>query len=165
MNPPEELKLFKEKEPQFKIKATGEIVTLDWIQKIVALYQSRLKTLSEIRELTDFFFKEKLEYDKNLLKWAKMSEKDIIRSLERSEKVLSKIKKESWTKENLKKVLIDEAEKFAKEIGKIGDRGYLLWPLRVALTGKEASAPPFEIAEILGKEKTLKRIKEAKKLL
>jgi len=37
----------------------------------------------------------------------------------------------------------------------------LLWPLRVALTGKKTSAGPFEIAEILGKEKTLKRIKEA----
>jgi hypothetical protein len=33
------------------------------------------------------------------------------------------------------------------------------------LTGKEASAGPFEIAEILGKEKTLKRIKEAMKLI
>ena len=42
------------------------------------------------------------------------------------------------------------------------DRGKLLWPLRVALTGKKASASPFEVAAILGKEKTLKRIKEAK---
>jgi glutamyl/glutaminyl-tRNA synthetase len=33
--------------------------------------------------------------------------------------------------------------------------------LRVALSGKKASAGPFDIAEILGKEKTLKRIKEA----
>jgi glutamyl/glutaminyl-tRNA synthetase len=48
------------------------------------------------------------------------------------------------------------------EAEKTGDRGELLWPLRVALTGKEASAGPFEIAEILGKEKTLQRIKEAK---
>jgi len=37
--------------------------------------------------------------------------------------------------------------------------------LRAALTGKKASAGPFEIAEILGKEKTLKRIEEAKELL
>jgi len=51
------------------------------------------------------------------------------------------------------------------EAEKVGDRGYLLWPLRVALTGKEASAGPFEIAEILGKEITLKRIKEARSLV
>ncbi len=47
----------------------------------------------------------------------------------------------------------------------MGERGKLLWPLRVALTGKEASAGPFEIAEILGKEKTLKRIEEARSLV
>jgi glutamyl/glutaminyl-tRNA synthetase len=77
---------------------------------------------------------------------------------------LSKIK--DWKKENLEKALMPEAEKFSKEIREEeGDRGYLLWPLRVALTGKEASAGPFEIAEILGKEKTLKRIKEAMKLI
>jgi len=35
----------------------------------------------------------------------------------------------------------------------------------VALTGKKASPPPFEIAEILGKEKTLKRIEEAIRLV
>jgi len=57
----------------------------------------------------------------------------------------------------LEKIILPETEKF-----KAGDRGALLWPFRVALTGKRASAGPFEIAEILGKEKTLKRIKEAK---
>ena len=56
-------------------------------------------------------------------------------------------------KENLEKIIMSEAE--------AGDRGKLLWPLRAALTGKESSAGPFEIAELLGKEKTLKRIKEA----
>jgi hypothetical protein len=31
------------------------------------------------------------------------------------------------------------------------------------LTGKKASAGPFEIVALLGKEKTLKRVEEAKK--
>jgi len=44
-------------------------------------------------------------------------------------------------------------------------RGELLWPLRVALSGKEASAGPFDILSILGREKSLNRIKSAKKLL
>ena len=47
------------------------------------------------------------------------------------------------------------------EAEKAGDRGKILWPFRAALTGKKASAGPFEIAEILGKEKTLERIKMA----
>ena len=51
------------------------------------------------------------------------------------------------------------------EAEKIGDRGKLLWPLRVSLSGKEFSAGPFEIADALGKEKTIKRIKEAIKVI
>ena len=132
-----------------------ELVDFELLKKIVALYQERLKKLSEISELTDFFFKEKLEYDKSLLKWGEMSDKEIKNSLEKLEKILAKINPAKWTKENLENNLMPEAEK-------MGDRGKLFWPLRVALTGKEASAGPLEIAEILGKEKTLERIKEAK---
>jgi len=32
--------------------------------------------------------------------------------------------------------------------------------LRVSLTGKKSSAGPMEIAEVLGKEKTIERIKK-----
>ena len=178
-------RLFEEKGAEFKIKATGEIINLAWLQKIVLIYQERLKKLSEISESTEFFFKEKLEYEKNLLRWPRpeasaqgreMVVKEIKTSLDKLEKILSKIKLEDWNKESLEKVLIPEAEKFSKELGRVGDlatatrvtktdRGYLLWPLRVALSGKEVSAGPFETAEILGKEKTIKRIKEAKELL
>lgn len=180
---PEELKLFKEEKPEakYKIKETGELVDLDWLKKIVSIYQERLKKISEINQLTDFFFKDKLEYEvaegeafisrprfaraKDLLRWREMTDKEIKIALDKLEKILSKIKAEDFDKENLEKILIPAAEEFAKKIGKAGDRGYLLWPLRVALSGKEASAGPFEIAEILGKEKTLKRIKEAKEKL
>ena len=161
----EKLKIFEERKPEYKIKETGEGISFETLTKIISIYQERLKKISEISELTDFFFKEKLKYDKNLLKWAEITDKEIIHSLDKSEKILSKIKPGDWTKENLEKILMPEAEKFSKEIKKeIGDRGYLLWPLRVALTGKEASAGPFEIAEILGREKTIKRIKEARGL-
>ena len=164
---PEELKLFKEEKPEtkYKVKETGEFIDLDWLKKIVSIYQERLKKLSEISQLTDFFFKDKLEYEKDLLRWREMTDKEIKLSLDKLEKTLSKIKAEDFNKENLERILLSEAEEFAKKLGKIGDRGYLLWPLRVALTGKEASAGPFEIAEILGKEKTIKRIREARKKL
>ena len=140
------------------------------VKKIIAVHQERLKKLSEITELADFFFKDPssakgkeesksfFAYDKNLLKWGEMEEKEIKNSLEKSEKILSKIKSEDWNKENLQNALLPEAEK-------MGDRGKLLWPLRVALTGKTASAGPFDVADILGKEKTIKRIKEAKDLV
>jgi len=144
----------------FKVVDTGEYISLDTLQKIVGIYQQRLVKLSEISELVDFFFKKELYYDKDLLKWKDMEDKDVLLALKTLENVLSKI--EYWTKEYLTQILLQEAQRFSVDIGKLkGDRGYLLWPLRVALTGKEASASPFEIAEILGKTKTINRIREA----
>lgn len=129
-----------------------------YIEKIVAIYQERLKKLSEITELTDFFFKDKLEHDKEILRWKNMEDRKLADITDKLEKILYKIQEADWTKESLEKALMSEAEK-------IGDRGSLLWPLRVALTGKKASAGPFEIAEILGKEKTLARIRQARELI
>ena len=147
-------------------KKTGEKISLGILQNIVSIYQERLKKLSEILQFTDFFFKDKIEYNTDLLKWNEMSDQEIKHSLDKLEKILSKIEIGDWIKENLENILLPEAEKFSKEIKKrVGDRGYLLWPLRVVLTGKEASAGPFEIATILGKEKVLKRIREARELL
>lgn len=138
----------------YKINSTGDIVSFDYLKKIISLYQERIKKLSEISDLTEFFFKNKLDYDKKLLKWKEMQEGDIKKSLEKTEKILSEIETENWNKENLTTAIMQEA-------GKMPNRGEILWPLRVALTGKEASAGSFEIAEILGKEKTLARLKEA----
>ena len=161
----EEVEKFHLGAPHYEILLTGELIDLVKLEKIISLYQERLKNISEISELTDFLFKEKLEYDKSLLRWGEMTDREIMKSLDKLGGILSKIKVGDWTKENLEKILMPEADNFAKQIGKIGDRGYFLWPLRVALTGKDASAGPFEIAEILGKEKTIRRIKEARGLL
>jgi glutamyl-tRNA synthetase len=86
-----------------------------------------------------------------------MADSEVKNSLETSEKILSEVKE--WELKNLEKVLLPIAETFGK------NKGYLLWPLRVALSGKKFSPSPFEIADILGKEKTLKRIEQAIKLL
>lgn len=42
-----------------------------------------------------------------------------------------------------------------------GGVGETLWPLRVALSGKQASPSPFELAWLFGKEETLRRIRYA----
>ena len=152
--------------PEFEIIETKEDIGFEDLKKIVLSYQERLKNLSEISEFTDFFFKEKLEYKKELLTWKDQTMKNTLVALDKAGEVLSKMNDTDWNKGNLEKFLIEGAEKFGREvIGKIVDRGYLLWPLRVALTGKKASASPFEVAEILGKEKTLKRIEVAKKII
>ena len=138
---------------KFKVEDTGEVVDLGYLKGVVALYQERLNKFSEIPELVDFFFKKKLEYEKDLLQWEDMSDSALADMFDKLEKLLSNIEK--WDQEKIEEVLMPAAEE-------VGDRGKMLWPLRAALTGKEESAGPFEIAEVLGKEKTLQRIEEAK---
>ncbi len=72
-----------------------------------------------------------------------------------------KISKEETLKhlENAKKILEEEGDlmSYAEREGK----GNVLWPVRYALTGLEASPDPFIILEILGKEESLKRLEKA----
>ncbi|MBI2624936.1 MAG: glutamate--tRNA ligase [Candidatus Nealsonbacteria bacterium] len=131
-----------------------------YLAKVIGLYQGRLKKLSELPDLVDFAFKDGLEYGKELLKWKNMTDQEVIVSLDILQEILSKISPKKFTKENLEEILLPVAQEQGS-----GDRGKLLWPLRAALTGKESSAGPFEIAEVLGKIRTLKRIKEAGELM
>ena len=156
-------KLIEEKNGSYTDGA-GESVTNLHLQRIIEVSKSRMKKLSEIVESSDFFFKDNLIYDKNLLQWQKMTDGELIDSLSVSEKVLSEINK--WDLANIEKELLLASQTLnADKNYPEKNKGYLLWPLRAALSGKSFSPSPFEIAEILGKEKTLKRISEAKKVL
>lgn len=119
------------------------------VEKIIAAYQERMKKLSDITELADFFFKEKLEYDPALLVWDTMTNKEVKQSLLLCDKTLQGVGK--WESAAIQKALDAAAGQ---------SKGQVFWPLRIALSGKKASAPAPEIAEILGKEKTLERIQE-----
>lgn len=142
----------------YRIVETGEIINFAYLEKIVSLYQERLKKLGEIVELTDFFFHREIHYEAKLLPWKNQEMKEVSDILRRLRKRLSKVPEKQWTDEKLKTLLLEEAER-------IGDRGKVLWPFRVALTGKAQSAGPFEIASTLGKEKVLARLDLALKKL
>lgn len=143
-----------QKSHPYTVQETGEGIGSKFLEGVIALHQERLKKLSEIVELGDFLFKKELHYEKELLSWKEMREQEIRESLDKSHELLSGVEENSWNKEELERILMKQAE--------TGDRGKLLWPLRVALTGKKASAGPFEVAAVLGKEKVLQRIGEAK---
>lgn len=139
-----------------------EGIDKEYLKRAISLYHERLKKLSEIGELLDYFFKEELEYEPELLVWKKSNKEEVKDSLDKTIKVLSETgpsqRAGNWNIKNIETSLMALAEE-------IGDRGRVLWPLRVALSGKKASAGPFEIAEVLGKERTIKRLQEASKLL
>ena len=132
----------------FKIGEGG--LTEEKVLKILAVEQSRITVFSELPQIF-FMFGTMPKYDVSLLRWKDMTDDEIKNSFEISKSLIEKT--ENFTKENLEKTFLDK-------IGE-GDKGVLLWPLRVTLSGKKASPGPFEIMEILGKEETLNRLKRA----
>ena len=131
----------------------------EYLKKILTLEQTRLKRLDEIGERVSYFFKIP-KYQPELLVWRDMLFKDVIVSLKASLNAIFQISDADFNQKNLERILLKEAER-----AKNKDKGRLLWPLRVALTGLEASPGPFEILEILGKKESIKRIEAAIKEL
>ncbi|MEK7636316.1 MAG: glutamate--tRNA ligase [Patescibacteria group bacterium] len=125
----------------------------EFLKKIVALEQPRLKKLSDIKESTQFFFKE-AGYDATLLAWKDSAEEKTIRALECAKTLLERIA-DPFEKIKLQDVFFAEIDKSFQ------GKGELLWPLRVALSGKKTSPSPFEIIEILGREESLRRVNGA----
>ena len=132
----------------------GERYDKKYLEKIVLLEQERLKKLSELPELTDYFFKDTV-YDKNLLLWKNQTLQEVATILENLLKKIETITDINFNKNYLEKEILA----YVKECNlKNGD---VLWPFRVAMTGKKASPGPFEVADALGKEKVIQKIKNA----
>ena len=130
------------------------------LEKIIEVSKTRMKKLFDIVELSGFFFVDKVAYDKNLLKWDDMKDGDIKDALLLCDKTLSELK--DWEIKKIEEALMGVAGEFNRQKGyPEKNRGFLLWPMRVALSGKQFSPSPFEISDILGREKTLKRIRGA----
>jgi glutamyl-tRNA synthetase len=124
----------------------------EYLEKIVSVERERMKKLSDIAENTEFYFNTP-DYDAKILKWKDMSNDDLQESLNKSLDIFSGIENGDWTLENIKDKLMAVADP--------KNRGELLWPLRVALTGKEKSPSPWEVAWVVGKAESVERIKKA----
>ena len=87
-----------------------------------------------------------------MLYWKSMRDEEIKESLEISITLLQ---------ENIDTDIAETERIFLEKAATMGDRGTLLWPLRVALTGKKSSPGPFEIMGVLGIKEALVRLKKA----
>ncbi|MEK9186513.1 MAG: hypothetical protein AAB885_02925, partial [Patescibacteria group bacterium] len=115
---------------------------------IVPLIRDRLKKLSDFKTLANWW-KKSADYNAGLLIWKNTAPTTIL--------------------ENLKGVAaILENGGGAEDIMKLADekgKGEVLWPLRAAISGKDASPGPMEMMAILGKQETLSRVQDAIKKL
>lgn len=143
-------------EPKLK-EALGD-TDLD-LKKIAALLQKRLETLNDIPGLVEFF-KTLPEYGTELYTHKKMKTNDEIAlsSLEAALPVLENL--EDWNTTSIHDALM-------ALVGELGIKnGQLLWPIRTALSGEPTSpGGAMELADILGKEESLRRIRKGIELL
>lgn len=118
----------------------------------LSLVQERLKKLSDIPEQIDFFFKAPQGYQKIIsVKGSNLSQTRL--GLNEAYKYLSQ--EDDFGRDSLEQTLRAVATKNKLSVS------YVLWPVRVALTGKEASPGTFEVLAALGRQESLKRIKTA----
>ena len=134
---------------------TKETLKPTYVKNILKLEQTRIKKFSEIGEAIEFFFADDLDYDIEKLVWKKSTKEETIENLKKLEELLKKTKDELFTEEKLESSIKELMEQSSI------DTGSLLWPMRFALSGRERSPGPFELAAALGKEKCLKRIGNA----
>ncbi|MCK5413293.1 MAG: glutamate--tRNA ligase [Candidatus Pacebacteria bacterium] len=150
-----EAKLIEQIDEKYKIKNSGEIIDFEYIKKVIALERERMKKISEIGESVKFIFSDELDYEKELLIWKKMTVEDVKNNLQLVFEELKNLDENNFQSDKLLEILNNLVEKNELK------RGEVFWPLRVALTGLKGSPGPFEIAEVLGKAKVLKRIEFA----
>lgn len=106
-------------------------------------------------ELTYYFAAP--QYDKERLFWkTEHDEAKLLTRLQKLETLITAIDDAAFTQENIKSALWN----YAEEEG----RGEVLWPMRYALSGKEKSPDPFQLAHYLGKKETLARLSNARAL-
>lgn len=115
----------------------------DLVEKTIPLIQTRIKKISDYYPLCQFYFEDIKEYEIDL-----KEKSEILNSVAND---LQKISE--WNVQNIGDALMNSC----KQSGlKTGDYFAIL---RVAITGRKISPPLNESLEILGKEKSLERLK------
>ena len=133
---------------------TQEKFTLIDIAQMVHYEKERITQVKELGAYLDFYFVETLEYAPELL----VGKSDVATVRVVLEKLLELFEKtEDFSEEALKTLLIAKIAEWNLKNGEV------LWPLRVALTGRDKSPGAFEVASVLGKVKVIYRLEEALK--
>lgn len=139
--------------------ADGSLISHRDIEHIISIERTRMKKISDIAVDTSFYFTDPLNYNADLLQWKQLSHREIHDKLAFSLEIMREIPSDSWTSQS-----IQDSLKNAIVIAGLSN-GEVLWPLRVSLSGLGASPSPFDIAWIIGKEATLRRIAYAQQIL
>lgn len=126
------------------------------MQALVSALRDRIKRFDEATELLDFVFRD-VTVDAALLVPKQSTPADARAGLLTAEHELERIPGGEWNLSSVKTALALAT--------RAGESRRVLWPVRVAITGKRASPPVFESVALLTKSEALRRIRAAREAL
>ncbi len=134
----------------------GLWINRDYFARIMPLVHERMRTLTDFINVSSFFYNCELDYnteDGNLLVPKNRTAKDMISLFEDFVEGIDLM--EEYGAENLESLLRRLSE----------DRGWktrdVFMPVRVAVTGRKASPPLFESMQVIGRERSRVRLRQA----
>jgi len=135
------------------IAAKGYPVPEDnrWIEKMIKIFQERVKTLVELVDMGHYFFTDEVTYNE------KAAKKFLTPA---AGTAISRLADELSAIDDFTQPKIEAA--FANTLNQCGLKlGELAQPVRVALTGSSVSPGIHEVIDVLGKQRTLARLQKA----
>lgn len=137
----------------------GEAFTAESLGRLLSLERERVKTLAELPEAVSFLLEDVPEYPAERLAWKTQPTDEAAVRLAALLESVSAMDESGFTAEAA------EARVKALIAANGWGNGDTLWPLRVALSGREKSPGPFEIMAVLGKMKVIRRLEAANQRL
>jgi len=138
-----------------KIINEGQELDRQWLCKAIGTLQKRSRTLPELASSLRYYIAEEVEYDeKSKGKFLNEKSRDLLSALQDE---LASVPE--FSHQELERVFKAIVEKHGVKLKDLAQ------PVRVAMTGGMESPGIFEVLEIVGKDKTLKRIDKAIKTI
>lgn len=138
-----------------KVISEGETLNDEWLSKAIGTLKERSRTLIELANSLRYYISEDIEYnEKAKAKFLNEKSRELLIELEENLTSIS-----DFSAQKLEKVFKAIIEKHNIKLGDLAQ------PVRVAMTGGTESPGIFEVLEIVGKEKTLKRLEKAVKTI
>ena len=149
--PPEELA--QRLEPHLVttgVLAKDHGLNMQEIAKVIPCLKGRAKTLIEMAEKSAFFFKKQVEFDEKAR--SKFLTDEVKPLLEKVITGLSAL--DDFSSDKIEALFKKTVEEESLKLGKLAQ------PVRVALTGTTVSPGIYDVILLLGKEQTLKRLRD-----
>lgn len=121
------------------------------LESLAQLYKGRMNTLLDFLDWTDFIFNDEVRFEEEVK--AKHLSQDMRKEFDLLVRRLSAVS-------DFNAKAVEEA--FRGVVGQLGiEAGVLVHPVRVALTGRTVGPGLFDTMAVLGRERTLRRLREA----